>query len=48
MKQDIESFIAQCVVCQQTKHLHSKPAGLLQPLLIPEGVWKDLSMDFIK
>ena len=48
MKQDVESFIKQCSVCQQSKHSNNHPLGLLQPLPIPEGVWRDLSMDFIE
>lgn len=48
MKIDIDSFIKQCPVWQHNKHSHQHPAGLLQPLPIPAGVWKDLSMDFIE
>jgi len=48
MKQDVESFIKQCSVSQQSKHSNTHPLGLLQPLPIPEGVWRDLSMDFIE
>lgn len=48
MKQAVEDFIKQCQVCQQAKHSHQHPAGLLQPLPIPEGVWIDISMDFIE
>jgi len=48
MKQDVESFIKQCSICQQSKHSNTHPLGLLQPLPIPEGVWRDLSMDFIE
>ena len=48
MKQDVESFIKQCYVCQQSKHSNTHPLGLLQPLPITEGVWRDLSMDFIE
>lgn len=47
MKQAMEEFIKQCAICQQAKHINTSPAGLLQPLPIPEGVWRDLSMDFI-
>jgi len=48
MKQDVESFVKQCTVCQQSKNANTHPMGLLQPLPILEGVWQDLSMDFIE
>jgi hypothetical protein len=48
IKQDVESFIKQCATCQHAKHSLQHPMGLLQPLPIPEGVWRDLSMDFIE
>jgi hypothetical protein len=38
MKTDVESFIKQCTICQHNKHSTNHPAGLLQPLPIPEGV----------
>jgi len=48
MKQDVDSFVKQCVVCQQAKHTNTLPAGLLAPLPTPEGAWQQISMDFIK
>jgi hypothetical protein len=48
LKQDVDSFVKQCGVCQQAKHERSKPAGLLQPLPIPAGAWQDWTMDFIE
>jgi len=48
MKQDVEQFVKQCTICQQAKHEHTNPAGLLQPLPIPQGAWLDISMDFIE
>ena len=48
MKQDVEAFVKQCSIYQQSKHTNTHPMVLLQPLPIPEGVWRDLSMDFIE
>jgi len=36
-----------CLICQQNRTLNKKQAGLLQPLLIPQGPWENVSMDFI-
>ena len=47
MKHQMEDFVKQCAICQQSKHVHHHPLGLLQPLPIPDGIWQDLSMDFI-
>jgi hypothetical protein len=47
MKQQLRNFIKNCNTCQRHKAANTKPAGLLQPLPIPEHVWSDISMDFI-
>jgi hypothetical protein len=47
MKQDVQTFVSQCLICQQVKYDTKKPAGLLQPLPIPSAIWEDLSLDFI-
>ena len=46
MKKDIAKYVAVYDVCQRVKAEHQKPAGLLQPLPIPEWKWDKL-MDFI-
>jgi len=48
LKQHVESYVQQFEVCQKAKHVHTLPAGKLQPLPIPAGAWQDLSMDFIE
>ena len=47
MHRDVHRFVSQCRICQQIKYEARKPAGLLQPLPIPSGLWEDLSLDFI-
>jgi hypothetical protein len=47
MKKDIAQHVAQCDTCQRTKAEHQKPAGLLQPLPIPEWKWEEIGMDFV-
>jgi len=47
MKQDVAEYVAQCHVCQQVKAEHQRPAGLLQPLSIPEWKWDQIAMDFV-
>jgi hypothetical protein len=39
--------VAQCDTCQRVKAEHQRPAGLLQPLKIPEWKWEEIGMDFI-
>ncbi|WVZ50916.1 hypothetical protein U9M48_002122 [Paspalum notatum var. saurae] len=47
MKREVAKYVALCDVCQRVKAEHQKPAGLLQPLKIPEWKWKEIGMDFI-
>ena len=47
MKREIGSYIAKCDICQRVKAGHQRPAGLLQPLQIPEWKWDSVGMDFI-
>ncbi|TYK29816.1 pol protein [Cucumis melo var. makuwa] len=47
MKREVTDFVSICLVCQQVKAPRQKPAGLLQPLGVPEWKWESVSMDFI-
>jgi hypothetical protein len=47
MKRDVAEYIALCDMCNRVKAEHQKPAGLLQPLPIPEWKWDNVGMDFI-
>ena len=47
MKREVADFVSTCLVCQKVKAPRQKPAGLLQPLGVPEWKWKNVSMDFI-
>jgi hypothetical protein len=47
MRKEMANYVAKCSICQQVKVEHRKPAGLLQPLLIPEWKWEMITMDFV-
>jgi hypothetical protein len=47
MKREIAEYVVICDSCQRTKAEHQKPAGLLQPLQIPQWKWDEIGMDFI-
>ncbi|WVZ97808.1 hypothetical protein U9M48_043320 [Paspalum notatum var. saurae] len=47
MKRAVAKYVAVCDTCQRVKAEHQRPAGLLQPLKIPEWKWEEISMDFI-
>jgi hypothetical protein len=46
-EEKIVEYIARCMECQKVKAEHRHPAGLLQPLPIPEWKWDMVTMDFI-
>jgi hypothetical protein len=47
MKRVVAKYIALCDNCQRVKVECQSPAGLLQPLKIPQWKWEERSMDFI-
>jgi hypothetical protein len=47
MKRAVAEYVALCDNCQRVKAERQRPAGLLQPLKIPQRKWEEISMDFI-
>ena len=47
MKRHVGDFVRRCLMCQQVKAKHQKPAGLLQPLEVAEWKWEHVMMDFM-
>ncbi|KAA0038739.1 Retrotransposable element Tf2 [Cucumis melo var. makuwa] len=45
---DIKKYCDGCVICQKNKTCALSPEELLIPLEIPDAIWSDVSMDFIK
>jgi hypothetical protein len=47
MKRDVVEYVALCDTCQRVKAEHQQPAGLLQPLQVPEWKWEEIATEFI-
>jgi hypothetical protein len=47
MKRDVDEYVALCDTYQRVKAENQRPAGLLQPLHVPEWKWEEIAMDFI-
>jgi hypothetical protein len=48
MKKSVETFVAECPVCQRSKSKTCQYPGLLSPLPIPDVAWSFISMDFVE
>ena len=47
MKKDVTEYMSKCLTCQQVKAEHQVPTSLLNPLLIPQWKWDNITMDFV-
>ena len=47
LSKDIAEYVQSCDLCQRNKSAHTKPAGKLLPLPIPDGKWEVVTVDFV-
>lgn len=47
LTKDVTSYVKSCSACAQSKPPKDLPAGLLEPLPIPQRPWSHLSVDFV-
>uniref|UniRef100_A0A3Q3FKI6 Gypsy retrotransposon integrase-like protein 1 n=1 Tax=Kryptolebias marmoratus TaxID=37003 RepID=A0A3Q3FKI6_KRYMA len=44
---DVKEFVSACPTCARCKSSNQPPAGLLQPLAIPNRPWSHIALDFV-
>lgn len=47
MSTDATTFVKNCTICNTSKTPRKLPAGLLQPLPIPQRPWSHIAIDFV-
>lgn len=47
LRDDVETYMKTCLVCQKEKGVQRRPAELLKPLPTPKKPWESIPIDFI-
>ena len=47
MKKNIAGYVYKCLTCQQVKVEHQVSFGLINPILVPQWKWDNITMDFV-
>ncbi|KAL0186168.1 hypothetical protein M9458_017838, partial [Cirrhinus mrigala] len=47
VRPDTIQFVCNCAICNASKVPHRLPAGLLQPLPVPQRPWSHIALDFV-
>ncbi len=47
LQTDTIAFVQRCPTCNMTKSSHQRPAGLLQPMPVPQRPWSHIAIDFV-
>ncbi|GMH01058.1 hypothetical protein Nepgr_002897 [Nepenthes gracilis] len=48
LKRAVKKLVSECDTCQKIEHDYCAQMGLMQLLLIPKGIWEDLTVDFVE
>ncbi|KAL0177063.1 hypothetical protein M9458_025957 [Cirrhinus mrigala] len=47
LQRDTMEFVRNCPTCNISKSSHQRPAGLLQPLPVPQRPWSHIAIDYV-